>query len=43
VSGKLWHEDVGKALEWIAAGGSQGQCRLLIVFGDFHGWDTQSL
>ncbi len=43
VSGKLQHEDFRQLLGWIdAAFASQGKARLLIVFGDFHGWDPHA-
>jgi hypothetical protein len=44
VSGKLQHEDFNKLLQLTdAAVAREGKARLLIVFGDFHGWDLQSL
>lgn len=43
VSGKLRHEDFDKVLGWVdATVASHGKCRLLVVFGDFHGWDVRS-
>jgi hypothetical protein len=43
ISGKLQHEDFGKMRTWIdAALADRPKCSLLVVFGDFHGWDTRS-
>jgi hypothetical protein len=43
VSGKLQHEDFGQLLAWVeAAVAGQGKSRMLIVFGDFHGWDLHA-
>ena len=44
MSDKLRHEDVGQVLQRIdEVVAKRGECRMLIVFGDFHGWDVQSL
>jgi hypothetical protein len=42
VSEKLRHEDVVAALSWIdAVVAEHRKCRLVIEFGDFHGWEAR--
>jgi hypothetical protein len=43
VSEKLRHEDFGNLRTWVdAAVVSNGRCRVLFGFGDFHGWGWRS-
>jgi len=44
VSGMLRHEDFSELLALVdSAVARQDRCRLLILFGDFHGWDPHAL